>query len=502
MPRNHDTNPFLGIDLGTTYSAIARWNGQSPESYQVFNPAGETLQSVVYYNPDTKEFLVGKSAYKRGLLNPENMVVGVKRAMDDGCKEIEIGGIKLSPIQISSKILEYLYKDVAKRYPDGEFAGSGTVVTVPYYFKAHQCEQTRKAAELAGIKCLGILQEPIAASLSYSWQIIRANPEKVFNETILVFDLGGGTFDLTLFQLSHSPSKVLFEVMASGGDDRLGGMDFDQELMAFILTRENLSLSGLPTREKRKSEQQILEQVNEAKHTLSVSQSTFITVPNVLPGINIDVDITRNEFEKVVQKYIDKIEAILEKFWETTKTALPSFKCADIDLVILVGGSSKIPKIRELLNDKIPSVKVCANIKPDLCVAEGAAMYAAYLDDRDVFGRELEIRTRTCHDLGIEIAGGRFHSIIKSNRKTPCQQVQSFTTDLDDVTSINIKVFQGSSKLVKDNSFIGELHISGLPSRPKGSLDINVLFKVNEEQQLSVSVDCEGIRKAATLKFT
>ena len=492
MPRNYDTNPFLGIDLGTTYSAIARWNGRSPEAYQVFNPAGETLQSVVYYNPDTKEFLVGKNAYKRGLINPENMVVGVKRAMDDGCKEIEIGGIKLSPIQISSKILEYLYKDVAKRYPAGEFEGSGTVVTVPYYFKAHQCEHTRKAAELAGIKCLGILQEPIAASLSYSWQIIQANPEKVFNETILVFDLGGGTFDLTLFQLSHSPSKVIFEVIASGGDDRLGGMDFDQELVAFILARENLSLS----------EQQILEQVNEAKHTLSVSQSTFITVPNVLPGINIDVDITRTEFETVVQKYIDKIESILEKLWDKAKIALPSFKCADIDLVILVGGSSKIPKIRELLNEKIPTVKVSANVKPDLCVAEGAAMYAAYLDDRDVFGREIEISTRTCHDLGIEIAGGRFHPIIKANRKAPCQQVQSFTTDMDDVTSINIKVFQGSSKLVKDNSFVGELHISGLPSRPKGSLEINVLFKVNEEQQLSVSVKCEGISKAATLKFT
>lgn len=446
MAVDNSLNPVLGIDLGTTFSAIAHWNGRGPEAYQIYRPAGETLQSAVYYNPENDEFLVGQLAYRRGLTSPENMALGVKRFMDDASQQIKLGGRNFSPIELSAKILEYIYKDVGGRYPPGKFKSRGTVVTVPYYFKAHQCDRTRKAAEIADINCVGILQEPIAASLSYTWQLAQANPDRDYSENILVFDLGGGTFDLTLFRLEQTAQKLVFEVLATGGDDRLGGMDFDQKLTQLLLDKEKLTLEGLSHKDKLKAQQKLLEEAIEAKHTLAATTSTFVAIPDILPGKSIDAEVTRTEFEAVIQPYIDKIEGILEKLWNTA-----NFKPSEVDRVILVGGSSKIPRIKQLLNDMIGADKVYGNTNPALCVAQGAAMYAAYLDDREVFGREIEIHTRTCHDLGVEIAGGKFYPLIRANRRAPCEQRQIFTTDTDNVTSFDINVYQGSDRMVKNN---------------------------------------------------
>ena len=177
--------PVLGIDLGTTFSAIARWNGKGPEHYNIVS-GGDELQSVVYVHPDSGEILVGKEAYKRGLLDPDNVAVGIKRKMDDGGQRVHLGGRDFTPIDISAKILERLYRDVQDKFPKGVFTSRGTVVTVPYYFKAHQFENTRKAADIANIKCLDLLQEPIAASLSYAWKLVQEHPEREGEETILV----------------------------------------------------------------------------------------------------------------------------------------------------------------------------------------------------------------------------------------------------------------------------------------------------------------------------
>lgn len=497
MAVDNDLNPVLGIDLGTTFSAIACWDGRGPQAYRIFRPDGETLQSVVHYNPGTDEFLVGKLAYKRGLTSPENMALGVKRLMDDASQQIEIGGRKFSPIELSAKILEYIYKDVAGRYPPGRFKSRGTIVTVPYYFKVHQCNHTREAAKIADINCVGILQEPIAASLSYAWQLVQANPDRDYSENVLIFDLGGGTFDLTLFRLQQTTKQLVFEVLATGGDDRLGGMDFDQKLTQLLLDKEKLTLEGLSRKDELKARQRLLEEAIEAKHTLSATTSTFVGIQDIIPGKNIDIDVTRAEFEALIQPYVDKIESIIENLWNTG-----NFKPSDVDRVILVGGSSKIPRMKQLLNDMIGADKVYANTNPALCVAEGAAMYAAYLDDREVFGREIEIRTRTCHDLGVEIANGKFHPLIRANHKTPCEKRQIFTTESDNVTSFDINVYQGADRLVKNNSLVGTVSISELPQRPKGELDIVVAFKVNEEQMLSVTVEVEGRRKGDGFKFT
>jgi molecular chaperone DnaK len=417
--------------------------------------------------------------------------------MDDASQIITIGGQNFSPIELSAKILKELYQDVAKQFGDGtRFKSRGTVVTVPYYFKAHQCEHTRKAAEIADINCVGLIQEPIAASLAYAWQLVQDRTEEEIKENILVFDLGGGTFDLTLFSLQQTPKKLLFEVLATGGDDRLGGMDFDECLYNLILEKSGISLTGLSEVDQRKARRKVIEQAIETKITLSSANDTYVTVPDVIPNQHIDIKVTRQEFEQSIQIYIKKIDAILQKLW-----AVSNLRHSDINRVILVGGSSRIPSMQSLVCELIGEDKVFSNINPSLCVAEGAAMYAAYLDDREIFGREIEVKTRTCHALGIEKGDGRFYELIAANQPTPWQQRQLFTNDTDEMTSLDIQVYQGSASLAKNNTLIGTVNLTDLPPRKAGELDIWVTFKVDTEQNLSVITEVDGNRSSYSFKY-
>lgn len=488
---DNDLNPVIGIDLGTTFTAMAHWNERrrEPRHYQ-HTINGDTLQSVVYCNDQTSEILVGRLAYNKGIVNPENVVIGVKRMMDDASQVISIGGQNFSPIDISAKILQEFYQNVAKQFGDGTiFRSRGTVVTVPYYFKAHQCEHTRKAAAIADINCIGLIQEPIAASLAYAWELVRDHPDEEIKENILVFDLGGGTFDLTLFCLHQTTKKLLFEVLATGGDDRLGGMDFDECLYNLILKKGDVSLEGLSDTMQKKAREKVMKEAIEAKITLSSAEETYVTVTDVIPGRNIDIKLTRAEFEESIQFYIKKIDSIVQKLWATA-----NLRPSDMSRVILVGGSSKIPCMRSLVCDLISKEKVYGNINESLCVAEGAAMYAAYLDDRETFGREIEIRTRTCHALGVEKAGGKFFELIAANQPTPSERSQLFTNDVDHMTSLDINVYQGSAPDVRDNTLIGTVKITDLPLAKAESLDIMVIFKVDTEQNVTVTVEVDGNR--------
>jgi len=368
-------------------------------------------------------------------------------------------------------------------FPEGRFSSRGSVVTVPYYFKAHQCENTRKAAEMADIGCIGILQEPIAASLSYAWQKVQENPDREKEETILVFDLGGGTFDLTLFKMEQTAEKLSFEVLASGGDDRLGGMDFDECMLDLILKKGGLSLEGLSDVDQRKSRQKLLAAAKDAKETLSFVPEHYVAVPFVVGDQSIDTQVSREEFEESIADYIMKIEGVLDGLWVSSKKS-PE----DVDRVIPVGGSSHIPRMRKLLDDVIGEDKVFANANLDLAVVEGAALYAAHLDDPDLFGREIEIRMRTCHALGVEEEGERFSPVIKANRKAPCQGQALYTNAYDDMERLDINVYQGAKRSVRDNSLIGTITIQDLPPHPKDKLDIPVTFMIGEDQNLSVKV--------------
>ncbi len=465
---DNELNPVIGIDLGTTFSAIARWHEkrQEPRHYQ-HSQSGDTLQSVVYCDPETSEILVGKLAYKKGFMYPENVVVGVKRMMDDASQIISIGGQNFSPIDLSAKILRELYQDVTKQFGSGKFKSRGTVVAVPYYFKAHQCEHTKKAAIIADINCLGLIQEPIAASLAYAWQLVQDRPDEEIKENILVFDLGGGTFDLALFCLNQTPNKLLFEVLATGGNDRLGGMDFDECLYSLILKKGGVNLAGLSDIERKRSKQKVMEQAIEAKITLSSALDTYVTATDVIAGKHIDIKVTRAEFEKSIEAYIKQIDQILQKVW-----TISNLRPSDIDRVILVGGSSRIPCVRSLICDLIGEEKVYGNINSSLCVAEGAAIYAAYLDNRAIFGRDIEIKDfsepsleKSISKSSEEIIQMRMDRIIEENAQMRLE-ITSLKERLNklEITSLNERLakLEESTKFKFDELIQDALKQDGL----------------------------------------
>jgi molecular chaperone DnaK (HSP70) len=492
MAIDNETNPVLGFDLGTTFSALARWvDRKGPQIIQ--NRAGQDItQSVVYYNPENDEILVGHIAYTKGLMMPENMIVGVKRLMDDGNQKVMLGGKEFTPITLSSLILEKIYEDAKMKYPTGTFSSRGSVVTVPCYFKAHQMANTRKAAEMTDINCIGILQEPIAASLSYALQICEDHFDKDFSQKILVFDLGGGTFDLTLFQLKHTNDTIFFEVLASSGDDRLGGMDFDRCLADVILEKSGVSLDGVEPKLFNKAQKNLLEQSTLAKIALSASNDYYVAVPFILPDKHIEVSISREEFEKSIKHYFDKISKIIDSLWASSK-----LNPSDIDRVIRVGGSSH-------LDDILGAEKTWSNINPSTSIAEGAAMYAAYLDNTDFFDKKIVIRTRTSHALGLKTSGNRFKELIPANRQAPCTAQQVFTTVKDNVKKLEIGVYQGSGKKIskKSHSLIGTIPINNLAPKPAGEADIVVMFSIDMAQRLSITVEVEGQKKSAVVNYT
>jgi len=498
MDINNETYPALGFDLGTTFSALARWTSRKgPQIIQ--NQSGQdTTQSAIYYNPENDETLVGQIAYNRGLMTPENMIIGVKRLMDDGSQKIMLGGKEFNPISLSAFILHKIYEDAKMKYPSGTFRSRGSVVTVPCYFKAHQLENTRKAAEMADINCVGIIQEPIAASLTYALQICEDHFDKEFTQKILVFDLGGGTFDLTLFKLKHTNDTIFFEVLASGGDDRLGGMDFDRCLADFILEKSGVSLDGVEPKLFNKAQMNLLEQSTLAKIALSTSNDHYVAVPFILPDKHLEVSITRAEFENCIEHYLDKISKIIDGIWDSS-----NLEPSDIDRVIRVGGSSQIPCVKKLLDDILGAEKTWSNINPSTSIAEGAAMYAAYIDDNDFFDKQIVIRTRTYHALGLKTSGNRFKELISANRQVPFTAKQLFTTNQDNVEGLDVAVYQGSGSIVseKSHSLIGTIPIDNLTPKPAGEVDIEVVFSIDMAQRLSITVEVEGQKKSALIDY-
>lgn len=495
---DNEKNPVIGIDLGTTFSAVARWDGKGPRVYE--NREGEfTTQSVVYFDEKENSYLVGKQAYGKFLVDPDRGIIGVKRLMDDKDHKIVLGEKTHNPIEISSKILSKIYADICDKFPRNAFEARGVVVTVPYYFKAHQCANTREAAEAAQLNFLGIIQEPIAAALAYSLNMIRADENAERDEKVLVFDLGGGTFDLTIFRLLETKKKLLFEVLGTGGDDRLGGLDFDECLQDFLLKANNIDMNELDEKLQKMAIRKLMEGSKSAKEGLSFQPSYNLVIPFLAGNVHLDVDVHRNEFEQAIEKYIDKVSNIIEDTFSRSNV-----RKRDITRVIKVGGSSKIPVFSEMLQDGMGPDRVYGNIDPSLCVAQGAAIYAAYLDDRGVLGREIEIVTRNCHALGIETADGGFFPLVSHNRRLPYSCNQTFTTDRDNMTELVVEVYQGSSRVARENTKIGTIEVKGLKPKPRETLNIGITFKVNEEQHVTVLIEEpeSGIKIAETLRYT
>lgn len=495
MSYDSQNTPVIGIDLGTTFSAIAAWTGQSA---QVYSPRGSNVfQSVVYFDEKNKQFIYDTIAFNCGVVNPENLCVGVKRLMDNKKNQIKLGDRKFSPIDVSAMILKYIYSSVEDMFPKGIYKTSGAVVTVPYYFKAHQLENTSEAAKKAGLNLVGIIQEPVAAALAYGYYLSSEEVNK--EEIIMVFDLGGGTFDITIFKLKEDKENIIFEVLGIGGDDRLGGMDFDKALMNYIIEKECINFEDEPNERVKKRGMQILAaEIVKTKETLSFTDDVELIVPNVTSMINIERTCTRSEFEEVISDYVERIRNIV---LDTLIAANVSHD--QIDKVIKVGGSSKIPIVDKILVDIVGKDKIYANIDPSLCVAQGAAIYAAYVTNNLNTQKKIKITTATAHALGVEDSRGKFVALIPQNRKTPTKNTLTFSTDEDNCTELNIEVYQGNSKLARQNSHVGTVNVKGLIPAPKHKLSIAITFEVRQDQSIVVTVEQKesNIRKCETLKL-
>lgn len=488
--------PVIGIDLGTAYSSVARWTGKEAD---VYSPKGERcIRSVVCYDEKNDKYIYGNAAFMRGILNPDNVVVGVKRHMDDNNIKIKLGSKIHSPVEISSMILKNVYGSIKEMFPEGVYNSSGVIVTVPYYFKSHQLQNTSEAAKMAGLNLIGIIQEPIAAAFAYG--LHHSSEKKSRDENILVFDLGGGTFDLTILNIKENENELIFSVVGVGGDDRLGGLDFDNAFMDYIIKKEGIDFDSVSDeRIKKLGKQKLIDTVIKDKEILSSTDSLYITVPDVIPGIHIDNEYTREDFEKSIEPYIQKIRQIIK---ETMLNA--NVTADDIDKVIKVGGSSKINVMDEIIRKECGDGKTYSDIDPSLCVAQGAAIYAAYLSNNLDINKKIKIDTVVAHSLGVEDANGDFVALIEQNQKTPAKETLTFTTDEDNQTEIDIEVYQGMNKKAKDNAHVGTVRITGLKPSPKFELEINITFEVGNSQEVKVTIkeDVSGINKEEILKLT
>ncbi len=495
MSYDAQNSPVIGIDLGTTYSSVARWTGKDAD---VYSPRGERcLRSVVYYDEKNDRYIYGNAAFMSGVLNPDNVIVGVKRLMDDNSIKIKLGSKVHSPVEISSMILRNIYESIQAMFPTGVYNSSGVVVTVPYYFKAHQFQNTSESAKMAGLNLLGIIQEPIAAAFAYG--LHQSQDNKVRDENILVFDLGGGTFDLTIINIKENQTNLLFNVIGIGGDDRLGGLDFDKAFMNYIVEKERLDFESVKLEKLKKiGKQKLLDAVIKAKEILSATDSTYIAVPDVIPGVHIDEEYTRADFEESIKDYIVKIRKIIR---ETMKNAGVTAK--DINKVIKVGGSSKISIMDDIIREECGDAKTYSDIDPSLCVAQGAAIYAAYLSNNLEFNKSIKIETAVAHSLGVEDGEGNFIVLIDQNQKTPAKETLIFTTDMDNQTDVDVEVYQGTNPIAKKNSHVGTVRVKGLRPARQGELDIKITFEIGSSQEVKVTI-CEelsGINKTEILKL-
>lgn len=479
---NYDAQnaPVIGIDLGTTYSSVARWTGREAD---VYSPKGvRAIRSVVYYDEKNNRYIYGDPAFMSGIMNPDNLIVGVKRYMDDNTTRIRLGSKQFSPVELSSMILRNIYESIQGMFPKGVYNSSGVVVTVPYYFKAHQLQNTAEAAKLAGLDLIGIIQEPIAASFAYG--LYHSEPDVVRDENIMVFDLGGGTFDITIINVKEDYNEIKFDVIGIGGDDRLGGLDFDNAFMNYILEREGIDFDTVPIeRLKKMGKQKLLDAVVRAKEMLSATDMTYIAVPDVIPGVHIDNEYTREDFEDAIRPYINKIRNIIR---ETMSKA--GITMNDIDKVLKVGGSSKIPVMDEIIREECGDGKTYSDIDPSLCVAQGAAIYSAYLSGHLNLDKQITIGTAVAHSLGVEDGDGNFIVLIEQNEKTPAKQTLTFTTDEDNQTEVVVEVYQGPDPVARNNSHVGTVIVSGLRPMPKYQPEINITFEVGSSQEVKVNI--------------
>ncbi|MEC0141184.1 molecular chaperone DnaK [Paenibacillus macerans] len=469
----------IGIDLGTTNSCVAVMEGG--EAVVIPNPeGGRTTPSVVGFKKDG-ERIVGETAKRQAITNPDRTIISIKRHMGTNHKEA-IDGKEFTPQEISAIILQKLKSD-AEAYLGQPVTQA--VITVPAYFNDSQRQATKDAGKIAGLEVLRIVNEPTAAALAYGL-------EKAEDQTILVYDLGGGTFDVSILELGDG----FFEVKATSGDNHLGGDDFDQKIIDYLV-EEFKKDQGIDLSKDKAAVQRLKDAAEKAKKELSGVLTTTISLPfiTVVDGVpqHLEVNLTRAKFEELTTD-------LVERTLGPTRRALSDagLTSADIDKIVLVGGSTRIPAVQEAIK-KLTGKEPHKGVNPDEVVALGAAVQAGVLtgDVKDVVLLDV-----TPLSLGIETAGGVFTKMIERNTTIPTSKSQVFSTYADNQPSVEIHVLQGEREMAAGNKTLGRFILGDIPLAPRGVPQIEVTFDIDANGIVNVSATDKGTGKSQKITIT